>query len=236
LEADFDCLIPPEDVGAVLFELVQGEGGYIVPPAKYVSALRELCNRHGFLLITDEIQTGMGRTGKMFACDHFDITPDIMTLGKAVGGGYPMAVVAASHALMQKWPPGAHGTTFGGHPLPAAAGKAQLSIISDPDFLKAVQRKGESVRQRLSALKPRFAHVGDVRGLGLMNAVEFVKTGGAPDPVRAQQVVARLFQEKILVLTCGVKGNIIRLIPPLNIEDSLLDRVMDCIEAALKTG
>lgn len=231
---DLNYVIPSEDVSAILFELVQGEGGYIVPPAKYVEALGELSREMGSLLIFDEIQTGMGRTGKLFATDVFGVMPDIMCLGKAVGGGYPLAVIASRKDIMDQWHPGAHGTTFGGHPVACASGLAMLKIISQPEFLQSVAENGDYFRSRLLELKSRYSGIGDVRGLGLMNAIEMVKPDGSPDPDTAGFLIRHLRERKILVLNCGVKGQALRFIPPLNVERALLDEVLDALEEALE--
>ncbi len=236
LQQDLDYIIPAQDVGAVLFEMVQGEGGYIVPPRKYVDALVALCQEIGTLLIVDEVQTGMGRTGKMFASEHFGVTPDILCLGKAVGGGFPMAIAASTRELMDRWESGSHGTTFGGHPVAAAAGLAQLEVLREKGFLDAVIAKGERFRSALYSLQESFPAIGDIRGLGLMNAVEFVKENGEPDPEKAGKVREYFFSRKTLVLTCGVNGQAVRFIPPLNIEEALLDSVLDQLAEALGQG
>jgi 4-aminobutyrate aminotransferase len=233
LREELNYVIPAEDVAAVLFEPVQGEGGYIVPPARYVEALARLCREMGALLIYDEVQTGMGRTGKLFAGEHFESAPDVMCLGKAVGGGYPLAVIASRREIMEKWQAGAHGTTFGGHPVACASGLAMLRIVGEPAFLEAVQQKGSYFRSRLSALKSSHPAVGDVRGLGLMNAVELVQKDGKPNAELASAVARHLREKKILVLTCGFKGQAVRFIPPLNVENEHLDQVLDALDEAL---
>lgn len=234
LKEDFHYTIPPEDVSAVLFEPVMGEGGYIVPPAKYVKALRKLCDEFGFLLIFDEVQTGMGRTGKLFASEVFEVVPDILVMGKAVGAGFPLAIVASTKEKMSKWETGAHGTTFGGNPVACAAALAQLEIIANEEFLESVRRKGESFKSKLMGLKQRFSEIGDVRGLGLMNGIELVKEGKAPDPDKADSIRKYLQDKKILVLTCGPFKNVIRFIPPLNIDESLLEQAFHVLEEAFK--
>jgi len=234
LKEDFHYVIPREDVSAVLFELVMGEGGYIVPPEKYVKALRTLCDDYGLLLIFDEVQTGMGRTGKLFASDVFGVVPDILVMGKAIGAGFPLAIVASTKERMEKWESGAHGTTFGGNPVACAAALAQLEIISQEKFLESVRKKGEAFRNRLKALQQRFAEIGDVRGVGLMNGIELVKEGKAPDPDKATFIRKYFMDKKILVLSCGVFKNVIRFIPPLNVEESLLEQVVHTLEEALK--
>jgi 4-aminobutyrate aminotransferase len=230
---DFEHIIPAEDVSAVLFEPVMGEGGYVVPPQKYVTALSSFCRDNGILLMYDEVQTGLGRTGQMFAFQHFEVEPDILLLGKAVGGGYPLAVLAASRERMDQWPAGSHGSTFGGHPVACAAGFAQLEIIAAAGFLNAVAAKGDFFRQQLRALQKRYPEIGDVRGLGLMNAIELVQADGQPDPERTAAIVAHLFSQHILVYTCGVRGNIIRFMPPLNIEEPVLTRLLEALDLSM---
>jgi 4-aminobutyrate aminotransferase len=155
LQRIFDYLITPDNVAAVLMEPVLGEGGYVVPPAKYVKAIRELCTKHGILLIFDEIQSGFGRTGKMFASEHFGVVPDIMTLGKAIAGGLPMSAVVSTKAIMDEWHPGQHGTTFGGHPVCAAAGLAVLKAFEEEHILENVNKQGEYLRGRLLDLQKK---------------------------------------------------------------------------------
>lgn len=236
LKKDLETVIPTEDVAGVIFEPVQGEGGYIVPPAKYVQALSQLCKEHDFYLIFDEIQTGIGRTGKMFATEHYDIIPDIMTMGKAVGGGYPMSVVASTSEIMDQWSAGSHGTTFGGHPVAAASGLAQLGIVTKTSFLNEVTIKGKNFRSKLQDLQDTFQAIGDVRGLGLMNAVEIVKEDKQPDPDLTKKIIEFFFKENILLFTCGTKGNIIRFMPALNIEEELLDHAVSVLKRALLQG
>jgi len=236
LKEDFHYVIPAEDISAVLFEPVMGEGGYVVPPQKYVRALRSLCEGLGILLIFDEVQTGIGRTGKMFAFEHFDVAPDILCIGKAIGGGFPLAVISSSKDRMMKWESGAHGTTFGGHPVACAAAIAQLEIIGKEGFLMEVSGKGERFRNQLSELKTHYQQMGDVRGIGLMNAVEIVKEDKKPDSERAASIQKYLQEKKILVLTCGPFKNVIRFIPPLNIDSSLLSQVVDRFDEALKSN
>jgi 4-aminobutyrate aminotransferase len=229
---DFEHFIPSEDISVILLEPVMGEGGYVVPPKKYMEALTTLCRDKGFLLMFDEVQTGMGRTGQMFAFQHFGIEPDILLLGKAVGGGYPLAVLAANREIMDQWPPGSHGSTFGGHPVACAAGLAQLEIVGASGFLDSVIAMVVLFREQLIRLQQRFPEIGDVRGLGLMNAIELVKPDGRPDPEKTAAIVAHLFSQKILVYTCGVRGNIIRFMPPLNVEEPVLGRLIDALDQA----
>jgi 4-aminobutyrate aminotransferase len=229
-------VVPAEDTAAIIFEPVMGEGGYVVPPAKYVQALRSLCNELKIDLIFDEVQTGIGRTGKMYACEHFGVVPDILSMGKAIGGGFPLGIVASTRERMARWEPGAHGTTFGGHPVACAAGLALLSIITEEGFLEEVERKGDLFRKGLRELQKRFPGIGDVRGLGLMNAVEFVKERKVPDTEKATFVRNYLYERKILVMGCGTYKNAIRFIPPLNVEDTMIERVLETLEDAFEVG
>ncbi|MBF0531231.1 MAG: aminotransferase class III-fold pyridoxal phosphate-dependent enzyme, partial [Deltaproteobacteria bacterium] len=224
---------PAEDVAAIIFEPVQGEGGYICPPPRYVEALGKLAKEKNILVIYDEIQSGIGRTGKFFAAEHYNLEPDIICMGKAVGGGFPLAVVGARKEIMSQWSTGAHGTTFGGHPTACAAALPIIKTVSDPAFLKNVTEQGEYLRSRLRELQARFRAIGDVRGLGLMNAIEMVKGDNIPDPDLAKHVIQNLQARKILLLNCGVYGNAIRFIPPLNVERKLLDEVVDALGEAL---
>ena len=176
----------------------------------------------------------MGRTGKLFASEVFGVVPDILLLGKAVGAGFPLAIVASTKERMGKWETGAHGTTFGGNPVACAAGLAQLGIIAQENFLESVRKKGEAFRDRLTALKQHFQEVGDVRGVGLMNGIELVKEGKTPDPDKATFIRKYFMEKKVLILACGAYKNVIRFIPPLNIAESLLEQTADLLEEALK--
>lgn len=233
LTEDLEYIVPAEDIAAVLFEPILGEGGYIVPPQKYLDSLAQLCKDIGCMLIFDEVQSGMGRTGKMFACEHFGVTPDILCIGKSIGGGLPMAVVVSTEEIMRQWESGAHGTTFGGHPVAAAAALAQLKILTKAGFLEEVAVKGDRFKSRLIELQKSSFQLGDVRGIGLMIAIEFVNESGNPDPDKAVEVRGRLFSENILVLPCGLQGQALRFIPPLNIDESLLDYVVEVVAAGL---
>lgn len=233
LKQDMSYIIPADDVAAIIFEPVQGEGGYICPPPKYVEALGHLAKEKNILVIFDEIQSGIGRTGKFLAAEHFHIEPDIICLGKAVGGGFPLAIIGSRKEIMENWSTGSHGTTFGGHPVACAAALPMLKIVSQPAFLNNVVEQGEYFRARLRELQARFPVIGDVRGLGLMNAIEIVKDGNQPDPDLAKHLIHNMQDRKILLLNCGVHGHAIRFIPPLNIERALLDEVIEALAQAL---
>lgn len=235
LQRLFDYLISPEDVAAIFMEPVMGEGGYVVPPQKYVTAMRELCTKHGILLVFDEIQSGFGRTGKMFASEHFGVVPDIMTLGKAIAGGLPMSAIVSTPEIMSKWMPGMHGTTFGGHPVCAAAGLAVLKEFEDTNILDNVNVQGAYLKERLLEMKDKYPVMGDVRGLGLMMAVEFVNPiDNSPSADALNKVKDYCLEKKMLTLSCGVHGNGFRFATPLNVSREDLDKGLTIFEEAVK--
>jgi 4-aminobutyrate aminotransferase-like enzyme len=229
------------EVAAVFFEAQQGEGGYVPMAPEAAQRLRELTQRYGILLIADEIQSGFGRTGRWFGFEHLGITPDIVVIGKAVGGGLPLAGVAAPQSLMGRWQPGEHGTTFGGNPLACAAGLAALRVVEREGLVERAARLGEAVKARLCPLLGKHG-VFDVRGNGLMIGVELRDAEGNPDYARCEAVKLRCREDGLLLLTCGAKiGNpqtdnsTIRLIPPLNTPEPILWQGLDVLESALKT-
>jgi len=230
-----------EEVAAVFFEAQQGEGGYVPMPPDAAQRIRELTQRYGILLIADEIQSGMGRTGRWFGFEHLGIQPDITVFGKAVGGGLPLAGIGAAQSLMGRWQPGEHGTTFGGNPIACAAGLAALRVIQRDGLVERSARLGEAVKARLCPLVGKYG-VADVRGNGLMIGVELRDANGNPDYARCEAVKLRCRADGLLLLTCGAKiGNpltdnsTIRLIPPLNTPEPILWQGLDVLESALKT-
>jgi 4-aminobutyrate aminotransferase len=230
----FDYLIYPENVAAVIMEPVMGEGGYVVPPQKYVDELSKMLKKHGILLIFDEIQSGYGRTGKMFASEHFGVVPDIMTMGKAIAGGLPMSAIASTKEIMDKWLPGQHGTTFGGHPVCAAAALAVLELIEEENILENVNCQGKYLKERLLAIKEKYPIIGDVRGLGLMMAAEFVNPeDNSPSSAALDAVKDYCLKKKLLTLSCGVYGNGFRFATPLNITREDLDKGLEIFEEAV---
>ena len=229
LKKSTKTVLPADEIACAIFEPVMGEGGYVVPPKKYLEGLREFCDEYGILLVFDEVQTGVGRTGQFFASQHFGVTPDVMSMGKAIGGGFPLGIVASTKELMTKWEVGAHGGTFGGHPVACAAALEVVTRVSEPAFLANVREMGEHFRAGLKALQEKHACIGDVRGVGLMNGMEFVGEGKAPDHGLAGALVAKLQENKILVMPCGPDKNILRFIPPLNVEKDLLDHCLETL-------
>jgi len=233
----FDYLVYPENVAAVIMEPVLGEGGYVVPPQKYVDGLSKMLKEHGILLIFDEIQSGYGRTGKMFASEHFGIVPDIMTLGKAIAGGLPMSAIVSTKEIMDSWQPGMHGTTFGGNPVCAASALAVLDLIEEENILERVVEQGDYLKSRLMDMKEKYSIIGDVRGLGLMLAAEFVNPeDNSPSSDYLNKVKDYCLEKKMLTLSCGVYGNGFRFATPLNITREDLDKGLAIFEDAVKSA
>lgn len=229
------------DTAAVFIEAQQGEGGYFPWEPETAQKLRDLTRRHGALLVCDEIQSGWGRTGRWFAFDHLGIEPDIVVFGKAVGGGLPLAGVAARQGLMARWMPGEHGTTFGGNPLACAAGLAALKVIARDGLVEQAARHGEAIKERLRPLIGTHG-VADVRGNGLMIGVELRDSAGNPDYARCETVKVAARALGLLLLTCGAKigkpevdNAAIRLIPPLNTDAAVLECGLDLFVTALTT-
>jgi len=212
---------------------VQGEGGYVVPHPSFLQGLRALCDKHGILLVFDEIQSGYGRTGKMFASEHFGVVPDVMTLGKAIAGGLPMSAIVSRREVMEKWRPGMHGTTFGGNPLCAAAANAVLDEFEQAGVLENCAKQGAYLKERLLALKARHPFIADVRGLGLMLAVEYAGLGGAPASETCDKARAACLERRLLTLGCGIDGAAQRFATPLNISREALDEGLAAYEQAL---
>ena len=230
----FDYLVDPSTVALVLIEPVQGEGGYIVPPQKYMNALVSLCKEKGLLLALDEIQTGFGRTGHMFAAEHFGIQPDIIVLGKAIASGMPLSAIVSRKELMEKWTPGSHGSTYGANPVSCAAALASLEVIEEEDVLKNCQKVGSYFRDQLLKLQEKFPVIGDVRGLGLMLAVELVDAKGAPNAAATKAINQYCYENGVLFYNCGTYKNCIRFMTPLNITTSVVDEGLTVLEKALE--
>ena len=229
----FQSNLPPSEVAAIMVEPIQGEGGYLVPPDSFLPGLRALCDRHGILLIFDEVQCGVGRSGRMFASQHSGVVPDIMTLAKGLASGLPMGLVVARRALMEKWKRGAHGNTFGGNPLCCAAALATLDLI-EREYAANAAAVGAYFLERLRGLAERFECIGEVRGKGLMIGMELVTDRSSRTAARAlcEALLTRAFHNGLLLLSCGVST--VRFIPPLMIDSSHVDEAMTLIEIALR--
>lgn len=224
--------ISPDDVAGIIFEPIQGEGGFIVPPKEFNQGLRKICDENKFLLICDEIQTGMGRTGKMFATEHYNVAPDIITMSKALGGGLPLSAVIGMDKVMDAPQVGGLGGTFGGNPLSCVAALKAIEIVQE--IMKDVPKIGELVMRRLKEIRDKYEIIGDVRGIGLMNALEFVenKKTKKPADIKATQVVEECRKSGLILNKA--KANVVRTLPPLNIDKSLLNKGLDILENAIK--
>ncbi len=224
-------LVSPDEVAAVIVEPIQGEGGYLVPAPQFLQRLRALTEKHGILLIADEVQSGMGRTGRMFGCEHFGIEPDIMALAKGIASGMPLGVCISAADVMT-WPPGAHASTFGGNPVSLAAALATLKLLKGGIIANAAS-VGEHMLNRLRGLMDKHALIGDVRGKGLMIGVELVRDRTTKERAVAErnQVVLEMFKRGILVLGAG--RNAIRFAPPLVLTKDQADTVVDLFDEAL---
>lgn len=206
----------PQETAAVVIEPVLGEGGYVVPPVRFMRELRALCDRHDILLIVDEVQSGFGRTGRFFAFEHFHIEPDILIMAKGLASGMPMSAIAAPAELMAKWIPGTHGGTYGGNPVAAAAALATIQVIRDEGLVENAAIRGRQLLDGLEELQSRYPFVGDVRGQGLMVGVEMSQpSDGTPHSEAAKRVQNGCLDRNMLLLTCGTYGNVVRWIPPL---------------------
>jgi 4-aminobutyrate aminotransferase len=234
IEEMLDTRVPPRNIAAFIVEPVLGEGGYVVPPAGFMPQLRELCDQHGILLIADEVQSGYGRTGKMFACEQTGVVPDIMTLAKSIASGLPLSAVVASSRLMDQWEPAAHGSTFGGNPVSCAAGVATLDVFEREGILANATEKGGELMRRLRELQQTTQVIGEVRGLGLMVGVELIHPDGSPNKEIQKKVRQVCLDSGMVVLSCGPHDNVLRLVPPLNISQAELDEGWEILSAAFK--
>lgn len=223
LQQLFKADIEPTQVAAIIVEPIQGEGGFYVLPPEFMRALRKVCDEHGILLIADEIQTGFARTGKMFAMEHHDVLPDLMTLAKSLAGGMPLSAVCGRAEIMDAPAPGGLGGTYAANPLAIAAAHAVLDVIADERLCERAERLGELLKSRLNALRAKVPAIAEVRGLGSMVAMEFAQPDGTPAVEFTKLVQKRALDAGLLVLTCGVHANVVRFLFPLTIEDAVFD-------------
>lgn len=223
--------VRPEEVAAIFVEPIQGEGGYVVPSRDFLPSLQELCRKHGILLVLDEIQSGFGRTGKMFACEHWGIEPDILCAAKGIASGMPLGAMIA-RAEISSWTRGTHGSTFGGNPVSCAAALATIAVI-EAGLVENAAMVGADLKERLTALQARHAVIGDVRGLGLMIGVDFRKCDGsnAPDSSLRDRVMQRCFESGLLLLSCG--ESTLRFCPPLIVTPEDARIAVDIFDAVL---
>ena len=235
LERALVMQVAPESVAAIVVEPVQGEGGFVVAPPEFMSGLRRLCDRHGIVLVADEVQTGFARTGRFFACEHYDVEPDLICIAKSIAMGLPLSGVLGRAALMDAGPVGSVGGTYVGNPVAQAAALAVLDVIEGESLVERSAQLGETIRARMLAWPERWPAIGDVRGLGSMLALEFVSGGAArtPAPELARAVVDAALARGLLLITCGVYGNCIRVLVPLVVSDGELDEALGAWEEAL---
>ncbi len=231
----FKADIDPKRVAAIIFEPVQGEGGFYPAPAEFVRALRKLCNEHGILLIADEVQTGFARTGKLFAMHHYDVVPDLMTMAKSLAGGMPLSGVVGRADVMDAAAPGGLGGTYAGNPLAVASAHAVLDIIDEEKLCERAVTLGDKLKAKLTALQSEVPQIADVRGPGGMVAVEFCKPGTSDaDADFTKRVQARALERGLLLLVCGVYSNVVRFLFPLTIQDAVFDEALVILEDVLK--
>jgi 4-aminobutyrate aminotransferase len=233
----FKADIEPSRVAAIVFEPVQGEGGFNVIQAEAVQWLRALCDEHGIVLIADEIQTGFGRTGKMFAMEHFGVIPDLMTIAKSLAGGVPLSAVTGKAEIMDAPAPGGLGGTYAGNPLAIAAAHAVIDVMRDEKLPERGQKLGDQLKAVLQEMRAVVPQIADVRGLGAMVAVEFNRPGSdEPDADFTKKVQAEALKRKLILLTCGVNANVVRFLFPLTIQQPVFDEAMDELRAALRAA
>jgi 4-aminobutyrate aminotransferase len=224
--------VPAGEVAAVLIEPIQGEGGYLVPPDGFLAGLRQLCDRHGILLIFDEVQSGVGRTGKMFAAEHWGVEPDIMTLAKGLASGLPIGMVIAKRSVMQKWTRGAHGNTFGGNPICCAAALATLDLV-EREYCANAAKVGDYFMKKLRSLAGKYSTIGEVRGKGLMIGMELITDPVSKTPAKklCDALITRAYHNGLILLSCG--QSTVRFMPPLMIAESDVDEAVELLRHSL---
>jgi 4-aminobutyrate aminotransferase len=232
LEDLFKRTVAPQEVAAIIVEPIQGEGGYIVPPPEFHRELRKLCDRHGILLVADEVQSGMGRTGTMFAMEHWGVVPDIVCLAKGIASGMPLGAIIARVGIMD-WGPGSHASTFGGNPVSCVAALETINLLEE-ELLENARVVGAHLKQRLLGLMSRHSLIGDVRGLGLMIGLELVRDRTTKEPASSErdEVVRACFQRGLLMLGCGVST--LRFCPPLVVTTAQCDTAVEIIDEVLR--
>jgi 4-aminobutyrate aminotransferase len=235
---EFDLLLrtqtAPAEVACVMIEPVLGEGGYVPAPARFLHGLRDRCRDRGILFVADEVQTGFGRTGRMFAIEHHDLQPDVLVMAKGIASGFPVSAAGSSAELMRRWPTGSHGGTYGGNPMGCAAALATFDVLTEPGFLERAAAVGDRFRAGLDELAARHPAIGENRNLGAMLATEIVDAEGAPDAPRTAAVLTHLLrEERVIVMSCGPFGSTVRWIPPLVIGDDQIDHALAAFDRAL---
>jgi 4-aminobutyrate aminotransferase len=230
LELKFKHEVMPDEIAAFLIEPIQGEGGYYPAPARFMNRLKELCDEHGILLVLDEVQTGFARTGNWFAIDHYGIEPDILVVGKAIANGLPLSAVGARASLLDAWPPGSHGTTFGGNPVACAAAAANMDVLAT--LMPRVPALSKQAFEGLNRLKAHHPTIGDIRGRGMMIGIELVTEGNTPDREAFGFLSKHARDNGLILLDCGPDWNVIRFVPPLCVTPEEIDKAIDILDGA----
>ncbi len=226
----FERNLPATEVAAIVVEPIQGEGGYLVPPDGFLAGLRQICDEHAIFLVFDEVQSGVGRSGRMFACEHSGVRPDIMTLAKGLGSGLPIGAIVAKRQIMQQWKKGAHGNTFGGNPISCAAANTTLDLVRD-QYVANAARVGARFVARLKELAKSYPCIGDVRGRGLMLGIELIKPDGSPARSLCDVLLHRGYHNGLLLLSCGVST--LRFMPPLCVTEAEVDEAIIILRKSL---
>lgn len=235
LDKMFKADVDPSRVAAFIVEPVQGEGGFYEVPRAFMQKLREIADKHGILLIADEVQTGFARTGKLFAMEHYGVVADLTTMAKGLGGGFPIAAVTGRADIMDAPGPGGLGGTYGGNPIGIAAGNAVLDVIEEENLNERAGSLGNRLKQKLQSLRESVPQIADIRGPGFMNAVEFNLPGSkTPNPDFTNKVRERALQKGLILLTCGVYGNVIRFLAPITIQDDVFNEALTILETTLR--
>lgn len=235
LDKLFKADVDPDCVAAFIVEPVQGEGGFYEVPRAFMQRLREIADKHGILLIADEVQTGFARTGKLFAMEHFGVVADITTMAKGLGGGFPIAAVTGRAEIMDAPGPGGLGGTYGGNPIGVAAGNAVLDVIEEEGLTERATQLGNRLKQSLQSLTDVVPQIADIRGPGFMNAVEFNIPGSTvPNPDFANRVREKALEKGLILLTCGIYGNVIRFLAPITIEDGIFNEALAILETTMR--
>jgi 4-aminobutyrate aminotransferase/(S)-3-amino-2-methylpropionate transaminase len=236
LDALFKADVDPKRIAAIIIEPVQGEGGFYIASAGFLRRLREICDEHGILLVADEVQTGFGRTGKLFAIEHSGVVPDLICMAKSLAGGFPLSAVCGRADIMDSVAPGGLGGTYAGSPVSCAAGLGVMDAIEEENLLERSLELGRHLRKRLEAMAKSnaFPFIGEIRGLGGMVAVELVKDRDThePAPELTTAIVKKAAEKGLILLSCGVRGNVIRFLMPLTASNDLVDEGLDILEAA----
>ena len=233
LDKLFKADLDPARVAAAIFEPVQGEGGFYPAPAEFVTRLRALCDQHGIVMIADEVQTGFARTGKLFAMEHYGVSADITTMAKGLGGGFPISALTGRADIMDAPAPGGLGGTYGGNPLGIAAGNAVLDEIEEHDLCARAETMGAKLKSVLADIRGNTPELAEIRGPGMMVAAEFMTVDGAPNPDLTNRIRQEALKRGLVLLTCGVYGNVIRFLAPLTIEDEIFDEAMGILKEAI---